>query len=296
MFECIGLASSVGTCNHGCSKGPLFFQKNLRLEKELSWKEIILQQSNIEDKYEHISILNNKLSDNSFLLTHKSPFFLSFGGDHSSAIGMWSGVSEAKKHEGDIGLIWIDAHMDSHTPETSWTGNIHGMPLAALLGFGDKRLTGVGSLRPKFKPENVALIGIRSYEPEEAEFLKKQNVRIYFMEEVRSRGLNCILNEILESFSHRTIGYGVSFDLDSIDSSEVSAVGTPVPDGIEASDMLEAVKIFGQNPPLAFEVVEYDPDMDPNLTTLKFTENLLNNLMRSYNDNLNTNSRLLSKI
>jgi arginase len=281
MIKCIGLASGIGAGNVLCAKGPLFLKDNLIIQPGLIWHTITVPKDNITDKYDHISILNQSHSAASHQLTKETPFFLSFGGDHSSAIGTWSGIAEAKAADGDIGLIWIDAHMDSHTPQTSESGNIHGMPLAALLGYGDERLTKISSSKPKIKPENCALVGIRSYEPQEAEFLKKLNVKVYFTEEVQQRGLRAILEEILEDFSKRTIGYGVSFDLDAIDPSVVKAVGTPVPCGIDADEAIHAMSFFSKKPPLAFELVEYNPEMDTDGSTLKFTQKLLQNLINN---------------
>lgn len=279
MIKCIGLASGVGAGNINCAKGPLFLKEHLNIQPKLDWHNIVFQNELLCDKYDHISALNHSHSVASNLLAKQTPFFLSFGGDHSSAIGTWSGIAAAKSQEGDIGLIWIDAHMDSHTPETSESGNIHGMPLAALLGYGDKRLTTIGSEKAKIKPENCALVGIRSYEPQEAEFLEKLNVKVYFAEDVKKRGLKPILEEILEDFSKRTVGYGVSFDLDAIDPSFVKAVGTPVPYGIDAEEAIEAMTLFSKKPPLAFEVVEYNPDIDSDRSTFAFTERLVQKII-----------------
>ena len=110
------------------------------------------------------------------------------GGDHSAAAGYWSGIAQAHQPRGDIGLVWIDAHMDSHTPFTSPNGYVHGMPLAALLGHGDPGLTGLLSPRAKLRPDRVCLIGTRDFEPEEAALLL--DVRVFYMGEVRSRGWN----------------------------------------------------------------------------------------------------------
>ena len=109
------------------------------------------------------------------------------GGDHSAAAGYWSGIAQAHQPRGDIGLVWIDAHMDSHTPFTSPNGYVHGMPLAALLGHGDPGLTGLLSPRAKLRPDRVCLIGTRDFEPEEAALLRTLDVRVFYMDEVRSR-------------------------------------------------------------------------------------------------------------
>ncbi len=280
MVHCIALASGLGAANHGCGKGPEYFHQHLTLKDEqLFWHDIVSAKEPKENRYDQLAHLNSKFAVTSYDLSVKEPFFFAFGGDHSSAIGTWSGVAEAKRKKGDIGLIWVDAHMDAHTPDTSETGNIHGMPLAHLLGYGDKRFTYILSELPKIKPENVFLIGIRSFEQGEADFLEKLNVRVYFMEEVRARGFKVVLEEVLKSLSCRTAGYGISFDLDAIDPSSVAAVGTPVPGGIPAEQALDAMALLADYPPVAFELVEYNPELDERLETFQFSKNLLQNVV-----------------
>jgi arginase len=280
MTYCIGLASGIGAGNSDCDKGPLYLKQHLKLDDALNWKQIIIPENLDRDKIDLVASMNEKLAQQSYALALKEPFFMSFGGDHSSAIGTWSGVAEAKRQEGDIGLIWIDAHMDAHTPETTPSGNIHGMPLAVLLGHGDKKLTGILSNLPKIKPENLFLIGVRSYEEGESALLEKLNVKVYFMEEVQRRGFKVILDEVLKILASRTVGYGISFDLDAIDPIDIKAVGTPIPDGIRAAEALDAMEPLSNYPPLAFEIVEYNPELDINLETFNFTENLLKTVFR----------------
>ncbi len=281
MKACIGLASGIGAGNDGCAEGPLFLKENLKIN-ELQWDKIIVADQNInnKDNYDILASLNEQLSKESFRLSEKGSFFLSFGGDHSSAIGMWSGIAEEKKRKNqDLGLLWIDAHMDSHTPQTSSSGNIHGMPLAVLLGYGDPRLTGILSNLPKIKPENVILIGIRSFEKEEEALLRKLNVKVYYIDEVLERGFKVVLQEALEAILKRTDCYGVSFDLDVVDPKFVEATGTLVPNGIDAKDAIDAMTVFTKKLPVAFELVEYNPKLDKELKTFNFTKTLLKKLI-----------------
>jgi arginase len=132
--------------------------------------------------------------------------FSVIGGDHTSAIGVWSGVYDALHQQGDIGLIWVDAHMDSHTPETTLSGRVHGMPLASLLGYGYPSLSTILHDAPKLKPEHVCLVGVRSFESGEAALLKRLNVRIYFMDEVKSRGIEVVMQEAVTHVKRNTIG------------------------------------------------------------------------------------------
>lgn len=189
--------------------------------------------------------------------------FAVLGGDHSCAIGTWSGVAAVLPHRRPLGLIWIDAHMDSHTPETSASGALHGMPLASLLGYGDARLTGVQFAGPKLFAEHVCLIGVRSYEPAEAEFLRQHKVRVYFMDEVRERGLFTVMNEAYELISRGTTQFGVSIDLDAIDPLDAPGVGSPEPGGITVADLLHALAPLSVKPGLlGIEIAEFNPARD----------------------------------
>jgi len=274
MIPVVGLGSGIGADNPGCGEAPCFLQKHLHLP--MQWGTIFSSPfKRGEKKIEQIAQLNRHLAREAFYLTQNHEFFITVGGDHSCAIGSWSGIAEAKRPEGDIGLLWIDAHMDLHTPQTSESGNIHGMPLAALIGHGDSCLTTLLSSTPKLKPENIALIGIRSFESGEAALLRNLNIKTYFMEEIVKRGFCTILEEAVNYVCRNTIDYGISFDLDSIDPKIVSAVGTPVSPGLNIYDVYEGLRQLINRPPLAFELVEYNPYLDPDYKTLQVIEELL---------------------
>ena len=137
------------------------------------------------------------------------------GGDHSAAAGYWSGIAQAHQPRGDIGLVWIDAHMDSHTPFTSPNGYAR-HALAALLGHGDPGLTGLLSPRAKLRPDRVCLIGTRDFEPEKRPCCARWTCASS-MDEVRSRGLERVLNDALEIVGRAPAGFGVTLDLDGIE-------------------------------------------------------------------------------
>jgi arginase len=182
------------------------------------------------------------------------------GGDHSCAGGTWSGV--ARTLRGELGLLWVDAHMDSHTPATSHTGRLHGMPLAWLLGEDDDPLYGLAT--GVLDPRNVCLIGVRSYEPEEARRLEHLGVRVIMMEEIEQRGLDAVFAEGLAIATARTVAFGVSVDLDAVNPYEAPAVGTPVQGGIPGAELAQALRgIGGRDNLAAVELVEYSPRLDP---------------------------------
>ena len=174
------------------------------------------------------------------------------GGDHSCAVGTWSGVAKTLRRGERLGLLWIDAHLDSHTPATTHTGTIHGMPVAALLGHGDPRLTGIAGGLPALRPEDVCIVGARDYEPEEPAFLAAQGVRVFFAEEVRARGLSAVMEEASTRVRAGTAAFGVSLDLDAVDPAEAPGVGCRVGGGLAAADLVAAVEqVRGVAQPIA---------------------------------------------
>jgi len=185
------------------------------------------------------------------------------GGDHSCAGGTWSGVARALNggEGGALGLIWIDAHMDSHTPGTSHTGRLHGMPLAWLLGQDDDPLYGLAS--GVLEPRHVCLVGVRSFEPEEEERLRRLGVRVVMIEEIERRGLDAVLEEALAIAANGTAAYGISVDLDVVTPDQAPAVGTPAAGGIAGAELARALARIGGRPQLAaVELVEYCPRLD----------------------------------
>ena len=179
------------------------------------------------------------------------------GGDHSIAIGTWNAFHQP------FGLLWIDAHMDAHTPETTPSGAYHGMPLAALLGHGNREMAQLVKKQPVLKPQNLALIGVRSFEPGELELLQKLKVRIYYMDEVNERGLKAIIPEALAHITQGVSHYGVSLDLDAFSLEEAPGVGSPEEGGIRKKDLFPFLSQFGRDERLiAFEMVEFNPERD----------------------------------
>jgi arginase len=194
------------------------------------------------------------------------------GGDHTCAGGTWSGV--ARTLRGELGLVWIDAHMDSHTPRTSHSGRLHGMPLAWLLGQDDDPLYGLAS--GVVSPEHVSLIGVRSYESEEAERLSRLGVRVFHMDEVRSRGLEVVFDEALEIATLGTEAFGVSIDLDALTPEEAPGVAVPAQGGLSGSELAGALRRIGDEERLAaIELVEYCPRFDHDGRTAKVAIEIL---------------------
>ncbi|MGQ0654155.1 MAG: arginase [Betaproteobacteria bacterium] len=185
------------------------------------------------------------------------------GGDHSCAGGTWTGVARtlSEKRAGSLGLVWIDAHMDAHTPGTSHSGRLHGMPLAWLLGQDDDSLYGLAS--GVVQPANVCLLGVRSYEPEEDARLKRLGVRVIMMQEIAARRLDDVLAEALAIATDGTGAFGLSIDLDAVTPEDAPGVATPVAGGIPGEALAAALAGIGGHDALAaVELVEYSPSAD----------------------------------
>jgi arginase len=186
------------------------------------------------------------------------------GGDHSIAIGTVSGVSEHFRDKGEkVGLIWVDAHGDMNTPDSSPSGNIHGMPLATVLGMGHPKLVEMGGFSPKVQKENVVLIGIRDVDDNERKIIRESGIRAYTMRDVDERGIGPIMKEAIELANNGTAGFHMSFDLDGMDPRDVPGTGTPVKGGLdwrEANLLMEMASDSGAMRSL--EVTELNPILD----------------------------------
>lgn len=202
--------------------------------------------------------------------------FAVIGGDHSCAVGTWSGAANVLQTRGPLGLVWIDAHMDSHVPETSPSGALHGMPLACLLGYGPLPLTGLARPGPALNPRHVSLVGVRSFEPEEADLVRRLGVRVFFMDDVRTRGLASVFDEALAIARDGTAGFGVTVDLDAIDPEDAPGVGTPVPGGLRGDDVLGVLRSLGRFPDfVGVEVAELNPALDRDGITRRLARDLI---------------------
>ena len=198
------------------------------------------------------------------------------GGDHSCAIGTWSGVANALRPQGSLGLVWIDAHLDSHTPQTSDSGAIHGMPLAALLGHGASSLTEIRDAAPKLLPQHVVVIGARSYEPAERALLDQLGVRVIDAEEVARVGLRAVMADAIRMVTAGTTAFGVTLDLDAFDPGVAPGVGSPEPGGLTGQDMTQALAACARDARfVAFELVEYNPRHDKGGITARLALDLL---------------------
>ena len=278
VINMIGFPMDLGADRRGVDMGP----SALRIAG-LTEKLEVLGYNIIDDGDITIQIKEKQKVENSKLkylneilrtskiLAHKvekalsqNYFPLCIGGDHSMGIGTLAGVSSyCRKNKLKLGVIWIDAHADMNTDKTTPSGNIHGMPLAASLGLGNKKLVDFYGFSPKVKPENCTLIAVRSIDESEKRNIKKLNLSIYTMSDIDKIGIHRIIARVLKQFKEKVDHIHVSFDLDSVDPTLAPGVGTPIPGGLsfrESHLLMESIAECGCMSSL--EITEVNPILD----------------------------------
>ena len=208
-------------------------------------------------------------------------FPLVLGGDHSVAVGTVSGVShhfrESKRR---VGLIWLDAHADMNTPETSPSGNVHGMPLACIAGLGPAELTDLYDYRPKIDPRNIVIVGLRDVDQLEKPHVRDSGVRAFTMRHIDERGLRAVMEDATRAALDGTAGFHVSLDMDFVDPRDAPGVGTPVRGGVTYREAHLAMEMIADTEAMvSLEVVEINPILDEhNRTALLGVELVLSAL------------------
>jgi arginase len=194
---------------------------------------------------------------------------LVLGGDHSIAVGTTAGAAAHFNKDGKrVGVIWLDAHGDMNTPDSSPSGNVHGMPLAAIMGYGPPELTDLAGIKPMVEPRNVVLVGIRDLDAKERKLVKDSGVHIFTMRDIDERGMREVMSEALRFAGDDTAGVVVSLDMDFVDPSDAPGVGTPVRGGVTYREAHLALEMIADSKQMvSFEVVEVNPVIDLHNTT-----------------------------
>jgi arginase len=201
------------------------------------------------------------------------------GGDHSEAAGTWAGIASVRGQA--MGLLWIDAHLDSHTPESSESQRLHGMPLAALLGEGLPEMTMLAGMRPVVDPRYCAIVGVRSFEAGEPPRLNRLGVRFYTRSEILRRGLPAVMTEAWRRVSACPAGFGVSLDLDVLDPVMAPGVSVPERRGLQPRKLAAILARQGRKQRLrGVEIVELNPLLDKRGRTRKVVAPLLEALLK----------------
>ena len=282
----IGVPTDLGAGRHGADLGPAAI-RYADLEQKLNYSGYtVIDEGNLlisapatpvsDDaklkNLEPILEICDALSSEVRRICAAGDFPLVIGGDHSLALGSATGAAA----HSPLGLLWIDAHGDFNTDQTSPTGHIHGMPLAALAGYGDTRLVSLGGFSPKVDPAHIAVVGVRSLDAGERELLHAAQVHVFTMKDIDHMGIAAVMARALEITTDGTRGLHVSLDIDALDPREAHGVGTPVRGGLtyrEASVVMEEIAATGKMTSL--DVVEVNPILDSKNRTARMAVDLI---------------------
>ena len=279
----IGVPMDLGASRRGVDMGPSALRvaglqarlKQLGRQVEDAGNVIVPQPE--EQPYgeknakylEEISETCKRLAEMVGDALEKGSLPLVLGGDHSIAVGTAAGAAGHFHKQGKrIGLIWLDAHGDMNTPETSPSGNVHGMPLASIIGYGPGELAGIAGVKPMVEPRNAVLVGIRELDAKERRLIKESGVRVFTMRDIDERGMREVMAEALRLASDDTDGIAVSLDMDFVDPSDAPGVGTPVRGGATYREAHLALEMIADSKSMvSFELVEINPVIDLHNTT-----------------------------
>lgn len=287
----IGVPMDLGQMRRGVDMGPsaIRYAGVIEVLEELGFRvwdlgDIPITRNKVQTdvqtgikNLEEVVRASKVLADKIKTIMKKDCFPLIFGGDHSISIGTLAGISPFYSN---LGVIWFDAHGDLNTPETSPSGNIHGMPLAASLGKGDERLTKIGGFTPKVQWEHVVMIGIRSLDDGEKRLIKKKNIKVYTMHDIDRLGMAQIIEETIEYFKSKKVdGVHLSFDLDALDPIYAPGVGTPEAGGVTYRESHLAMEMLAEaNIITSAEFVEVNPILDERNKTAEVAVDLMGSL------------------
>jgi arginase len=222
---------------------------------------------------EPIVQVSENLADAVTAALQDGEFPLVLGGDHSIALGSITGVARVYR---DIGVIWVDAHGDFNTHETTPSGNIHGMILGALAGLGHPSLTGIGGWSPKINTRSIVIVGARDLDPRERDLLREHKIHVFTMTDIDQRGMSEVIEQAVEVASQASHGFHLSLDMDSLDPREAPGVGTPVRGGLtyrEAHLAMEVVAASGRM--VSMDAVEVNPILDRENATAQLAVELI---------------------
>ncbi len=285
-LKAVGIGSGLGGDHLGCAFGPTtlrasesFNQTCLNHGIELDWYPILSANVDLTPNTA-LQLLCSEAGNLSFELVQNESQFVFFSGDHSYAMGIWQGVMKALREKNKtLGLIWIDAHMDAHTFISSPSGNLHGMPLAALLGRADKLLKRIYASDAILPATNLALVGVRSFERSEQDLLSSLKVNTLYMKDILLA--SSLYDKLLETKAYLmefADCFAISIDLDAVDPVDAPAVAISEPNGIPAAMLCDALTAFNGDADLVgIEISEYLPEFDKN----NMTQNLIVKILSS---------------
>ena len=264
----ISVASGLGANIAGSEYGPSVLMRSGSFQQLLRGHGIELKWSLIHpetegDRFQILKRLFHHTAQQMHKVVSSGETFVAIGGDHSMAMGVWRGVMSTLKPK-RLGLLWIDAHLDLHTMDTSVSCNVHGMPLSALLGQGDDLLQDIYGSEEFLDPANVALIGAHSYEPDEIALARRMALATFDMPAIRRSGsLVSVMKQALRLVADSSDRFGVSIDLDVLDPRDAPGVNTPEKGGIRWQELQQALSlVFEEHRLVGVEIAEFNPMLD----------------------------------
>ncbi len=228
----------------------------------------------LDEKTDAIGAFCDALAEMTQSVVAEGGFPVVIGGDHAVAIGSWRGIAAALAARGEkLALLWLDAHLDAHTFETTETNAIHGMPAAALLGAGDARLR---AKPPALSAERIAVAGVRSFESGERAFVEAAGIEVAYMDRIAKEGTLVVLRRLWQRLLATGARVGISLDLDGLDPEDAPGVSIPVPGGLRAADVLQFLEEISAHERLcAFELAEMNPLLDIEGRTARLAARLI---------------------
>lgn len=287
-YAVVGAAFGLASHHPGCKDGPRSLLERGLVQKlhevgvkvedagELTEPDIGSTSPAGKAKYvREVESFGNDLLALLGKLYRRGVFPILLGGDHSISIASVTAAAQHlrddKKSSSGVGLLWIDAHPDINTPDSSPSGNVHGMSVAALLGYGDSSLVNLGGFSPKLAPENVVYIGLRDVDPGERERIHQSGIKAYTMKDIDLLGIGKVCQQSLEYLERVSSGFVLSFDLDVCEPEVAPGVGTPVRGGLTVRESHLIMELAAQsNKLMSIELVELNPALDEHDTTKQF--------------------------
>ena len=279
MFQIYGCPMHYGVGDRGLIQSVDYFKEYCR---DLDF-EVIPEITMPEEGLQNLKNLNSvvatceKIAEKGYSILQDGEKPLFIAGDHSAVMGS---ISASGTYYNDLGLVWIDAHPDINTDATTVTGNIHGMPVAALLGMGEKRLTRILSPKNKLLPEHIVMLGLRDIDPPEAEFLEKLQIKYYTYDRMMELGIDRCLEESIAYLSGLAHIH-ISFDIDVMDPAKLPGVSVPVPEGFQEPEAFQIMgALMGQLPVVSCDIVEFNKEHDADDRTAAFAKKLMEFILR----------------
>lgn len=281
MINIINACTDLGVMLDGANLGPEILTDNLTIKKDTIYKENIVKSRDKNDLKKNLNEVNNftkKVYDKTLSILGNNDFPLLIGGDHSSVIGS---ALASENFYNNIGIIWIDAHGDYNTFETTHTGNLHGLPLAAITGYKCDLLTNFITDK-HINPKNCVIVGARSIDPWEIGNLTDAGVTIFTTQNVQNRGTKEVMDEAFKIALNNTVGTHVSYDLDVIDPIIAPGVSVPEINGINENEAYEIMDylVNRKNDIKSMDLVEYNPTRDINNKTYTIAKELINKFIK----------------